>query len=111
MRSFESGALRWCSEQLRARLTDEGAWKGSAAMNKVPITKEEIELLIVGDLRSFPGCEGAKGVVVVPLPSLSKATWTVSCFNPGNSDCDICDRALQHIVPHFQRAYDLFSKH
>jgi hypothetical protein len=80
-------------------------------MNKVPITKEEIERLIVGDLRGFPGCEDAQGVIVVALNPLSKATWTVACFNPGNSDGDTCDRALQHIVPYFQRAYDLFTKH
>ena len=37
--------------------------------------------------------------------------WTVSCFNPGDSDGDVCDRALQQIVPQLQRAYDLFSRH
>jgi hypothetical protein len=80
-------------------------------MNKLPITKEEIERLIMGDLKGFPGCEDAQAVIVVALNPLSKATWTVSCFNPGRSDGDTCDRALQHIVSHFQRAYDLFTKH
>jgi hypothetical protein len=79
-------------------------------MDKLPVTKEEIERLIVGDLRGFPGCEDAKGVIVEALAPPG-ATWTVACFNPGNSDGDTCDRALQHIVPHFQRAYDLCSKH
>jgi hypothetical protein len=81
-------------------------------MNKLPVTKEQIERLIVGDLHGFPGCENAVGVVVVPLlVQGAPATWTVSCFNAGRSDGDACERALQQIVPHFQRAYDLFSRH
>src|SRR4051812_44235097 len=78
-------------------------------MSKLPITKEQIERLIVGDLKSFPGCAEALAVVVVPvLAHGATTTWTVSCFNAGRSDGDAYDRALQHIVPHFQRAYDLF---
>jgi hypothetical protein len=81
-------------------------------MNKLPVTKDEIERLIISDLQAFPGCEDALGVVVVPVClSGAASTWTVSCFNAGTSDGDVCDRALQHIVPHFQRAYDLFSRH
>ena len=81
-------------------------------MNKLPATKEQIEQLIVGDLHGFPGCEKALAVIVVPVLLHGAAvSWTVSCFNPGPSDGDACDRALQHIVPHFQRAYDLFSRH
>lgn len=81
-------------------------------MNKLPVTREQIEQLIVCDLQGFPGCEGALAVVVVPvLAHDATVSWTVSCFNAGRSDGDACDRALQHIVPHFQRAYDLFSKH
>jgi hypothetical protein len=81
-------------------------------MDKLPVTKEQIEQLIVHDLKAFPGCEDALGVVVVPVLVHGAATsWTVSCFNPGDSDGDVCDRALQQIVPQFQRAYDLFSRH
>ena len=81
-------------------------------MSKLPVTKDQIERLIVGDLKSFPGCENALGVVVVPVPVHSTTvSWTVSCFNAGSSDSEACDRALQQIVPHFQRAYDLFSRH
>ena len=81
-------------------------------MNKLPVTKDQIEQLIVCDLHGFPGCEHALGVVVVPvLMPGTTTTWTVSCFNAGRSDGEACGRALQHIVPHFQRAYDLFSRH
>jgi hypothetical protein len=81
-------------------------------MNKLPVTKEQIEQLIVGDLQGFPGCETALAVVVVPVAQWdATSNWTVACFNAGSSDGDACDRALQHIVPHFQRAYDLHSRH
>jgi hypothetical protein len=81
-------------------------------MNRLPMTKEEIERLIIADLQGFPGCERALAVVVVPVfDNGTAATWTVCRFDAGRSDGEACDRALQHIVPHFQRAYDLVSKH
>jgi hypothetical protein len=39
------------------------------------------------------------------------ATWTVSRFHRGQSNAYACDRALQRIVPHYQRLYDLAQKH
>ena len=57
----------------------------SSQMSKLPVNKDQIERLIVGDLKSFPGCEAALGVVVVPvLAHGATTTWTVSCFNGGN---------------------------
>ena len=51
-------------------------------------------------------------IVVVAIEDYtSAARWTVSCFHPGKADGEACDRALQHIVPRFQRAYDMVSKH
>jgi len=51
-------------------------------------------------------------VVVVALDAeISGATWTVSHFNRGESDTYACDRALQLIVPRYQRLYDLAQKH
>jgi hypothetical protein len=35
----------------------------------------------------------------------------VSGFNRGRSDIYACDRALQHIVPAYQRIYELAQKH
>jgi hypothetical protein len=37
--------------------------------------------------------------------------WTVCCFNRGLSDAYACDRALQRIVPQYQRIYELAQKH
>ena len=81
-------------------------------MEKTPKTKDEIQRLIVAELRTFTDCENALGIVVVPIADgADAATWTVSCFHRGRSDGYACDRALQRIVPHFQRVYDLVQKH
>ena len=75
-------------------------------MDKLPRTKEEIERLLIAELHAFPDCQEALQVVVVPIENYtSAATWTFARFNPGNSDGEVCDGALQLIVPLFQRAY------
>jgi hypothetical protein len=81
-------------------------------VNKSSKTKDEIQDMVAAELRRFAGCEEAWGVVVVGLDAeISGATWTVSCFNRGESNAYACDRALQVIVPHYQRLYDLKQKH
>jgi len=81
-------------------------------VNKLPRTKNEIQDMVIAELRRFSDCEEASGVVVVGLDDeISGATWTVSRFNRGESDAYACDRALQVIVPHYQRLYDLKQKH
>jgi len=85
---------------------------GSIDVEKLPRTKEEIERLIIAELQIFADCENARGVIVVPIVDhTAAATWTVSCFDPGKSDGEACDCALQHIVPRFQRIYDMIRKH
>ena len=81
-------------------------------MEKMPKTKDEIQRLIVAELRTFTDCENALGIVVIPIADgADAATWTVSCFHRGGSDGYACDRALQRIVPQFQQVYDLVQKH
>jgi hypothetical protein len=81
-------------------------------VNKCPRTKHEIQDMVTAELRRFAGCEEAWGVVVVGLDAeISGATWTVARFNRGESSAYACDRALQVIVPHYQRLYDLKQKH
>jgi len=90
-------------------------WRSSrkgGIVNKLPRTKNEIQDMVIAELRRFADCEEASGVVVVGLDDeISGATWTVSRFNRGESDAYACDRALQVIVPHYQRLYDLKQKH
>jgi hypothetical protein len=84
----------------------------SQIVDKCPKTKDEIQDMVIAELRRFAGCEEAWGVVVVGLDGeISGATWTVSRFNRGESNAYACDRALQVIVPHYQRLYDLKQKH
>jgi hypothetical protein len=81
-------------------------------VNKCPKSKVEIQELVTAELRRFAGCEEAWGVVVAALDDeISGATWTVCRFNRGESDARACDRALQVIVPQYQRLYDLRQKH
>ena len=83
-----------------------------ADVGKLPKTKEEIERLIIAELRTFAGCVMVVGIVVTPIVDYTEdATWTVSRFDSGKSDGYACDRALQRIVPHFQRVYDMVQKH
>jgi hypothetical protein len=84
----------------------------SAIVKKLPKTKDAIERLIIAELRTCADCENAWGIIVVPVVDDSAiATWTVSRFHRGRSDAYACDRALQRIVPHYQRLYDLAAVH
>ena len=81
-------------------------------MEKLPKTKEQIERMIISEMQTFAECENALEAVVIPIVDRSHtATWTVSRFNPGKSDREACDCALQLIVPRFQRAYDIVRMH
>jgi hypothetical protein len=89
-----------------------GPWMREPMVNKSPKTRKEIQDMVTAELRRFADCAEAAGVVVVGLDDeISGATWTVSRFNRGESDAHACDRALQAIVPHYQRLYDLKQKH
>jgi hypothetical protein len=80
------------------------------SLDKVPNTKNEIEMLIVAELRDCQDCETAWGVVVIAVED-DDANWTVSQFNRGESSAFACDQALLRIVPHYQRLYQLVQKH
>ena len=84
---------------------------GSLQLDKVPKTKNEIEMLIVAELRDCQDCETAWGVVVIAVEGDDDANWTVSQFNRGESSAYACDQALQRIVPHYQELYQLVQKH
>jgi hypothetical protein len=47
-------------------------------MEKLPKTKDEIQRLIVTELRTFDDCEHALGIVVSPIDDAAAATWTVA---------------------------------
>jgi hypothetical protein len=81
-------------------------------VEKLPKTKDAIQRLIIAELRTCADCENAWGITVVPVGNDSGiANWTVSRFHRGQSDAHACDRALQRIVPQYQRLYDLAAVH
>jgi hypothetical protein len=81
-------------------------------MDKQQMTKESIERLLIAELQTFPNCQQVLQIDVIPMEDRANpATWTVLRFKHGKSDGEDCDRALQRIVPLFQRAYDMVSKH
>ena len=84
---------------------------GSLQLDKIPKTKNEIETLIVAELRDCQDCETAWGVVVIAVEGDDDANWTVLQFNRGESSAYACDQALQRIVPHYQQLYQLVQKH
>jgi hypothetical protein len=81
-------------------------------MEKQPKTRQEIEHLLLAEMRTYSECEHAVAVVVVAISGHGDtATWTVVRFNPGKSNGEACDCALQLIVPRLQRVYDMVQKH
>jgi hypothetical protein len=78
-----------------------------------PKTKEELERLLLAEMQTFGNCGLAVSVIVVPFVGhhVDDVTWTVSCFNPGESSARDCEQALQVIVPRFQFVCDLVQKH
>jgi hypothetical protein len=84
----------------------------AGCVDKLPKTKDEIQALIVAELHSVEDCESAGGVVVVAVEGdETVANWTVARFHRGGACPYACDRALQRIVPHYQRLYQLAQKH
>jgi hypothetical protein len=81
-------------------------------MTRLLRTKEEIEQLLVAEVRTFATCENVSEVVVVRVTDPGEAaTWTVSCFKADPADGAACERALQEIVPRFQQLYDMSRLH
>ena len=81
-------------------------------VEKLPKTKERHPKVDYRRARTCADCEKAWGIIVVPVvDDFAIATWTVSRFHRGQSDAYACDRALQRIVPHYQRLYDLAEIH
>ena len=77
-------------------------------MAKALKSQQEIEALLLSELRQAEGCEGATAVLIYPLANeLGDATWSVASVNPDTSDADRCLSALAEIEARLQRLYDL----
>ena len=59
------------------------------------MSKREIERLLVAELHTFPDCDKALHIDVVPIEDCTNtATWTVSRFNHGKSCGEACERIV-----------------
>jgi hypothetical protein len=68
-------------------------------VEKIPKTEDEIQRLIIAELRTFAQCEKAWGIVVVPIVDhTGVATWTVCeafVTQTGEGVSIICQRRPQ----------------
>jgi hypothetical protein len=78
--------------------------------DKAPRTKAELEALVLAALRADARCGGAMHVTVVAYDDPRvPATWEVASFDPGASDRDECERALQGIIRRLKESFDITS--
>jgi hypothetical protein len=84
-----------------------------AALERAPKSRAEIEQLLLRELRTTEGCEGAKGIAVIGYDDVDEEgpNWTIAAFNAGSASGYMCERALMTIVARFQRFYELVQKH
>jgi hypothetical protein len=87
--------------------------KSRMPLERAPKSRSEIERLVLHELRTSDGCEGAQGISVMGCDSFSEDTpnWTVAAFNCGTADDFDCERALMAIVSRLQGFYELVQKH
>jgi hypothetical protein len=87
--------------------------KALVPIERSPKSRREIERLVLHELQTAEGCEGATGISIIGLEHLPAAipNWTVESFDPGASDGYDCERALINIVSRLQSFYELVQKH
>ncbi len=83
------------------------------ATERAPKSRAEIEALLLRELHTTEGCEGAKGIAIVGYDDMDEEgpNWTISAFNSGSASGYVCERALMAIVKRFQKFYELVQKH
>jgi len=82
-------------------------------VQRAPKSRSEIERLVLAELKSEQGCEGATGIIIAGWDAIDRdgPNWSVAAFNAGTA-CDYdCERALLSIVSRLQGFYELVQKH
>jgi hypothetical protein len=86
-------------------------WAANLSAARAPKTRDEIEVLLLAELRSHD-CEAAIAVwVVADDDPRTGANWTVSFYDAGTADRVSCGLVMDDIVPRFQSFYELVQKH
>jgi hypothetical protein len=60
----------------------------------ITMTRRDLERRLLAELRKAPDCEAATNVTVHPLED---GGWSISNFNAGTSDRDVCTDTLGEI--------------
>jgi hypothetical protein len=88
--------------------------KSRMLAERTPKSRREIERLVLRELQTAEGCEGAVGISIVGWDSPPEAeapNWTVEAFDCGTADGFDCERELVGIVSRLQGFYELVQKH
>jgi hypothetical protein len=77
-------------------------------MDKSLRTREQLEALVLADLRAVPGCEAVSHVTVVAYDNYRvPTTWEVASFSAGQSNPEDCERVLADIIKRLQERFDV----
>jgi len=79
-------------------------------MDKKNAPAEEIEALVLSELRKRRHCEGAVRVIIGPYPEIhpiTRAHWAPTNINPGTSGVEVCQRELWDVCERLGREYEL----
>ena len=76
-------------------------------MRKSVLRPQELNALLLAELRRAPGCEGVAwvGVYVLRRPVRGK-NWLAAFFHPGTADRQACAREMPAIEARLQAQYD-----
>ena len=82
-------------------------------VERAPKSRVEIERIVLHELRSADGCEGAAGISIVGWENVpdERPNWTVLAYDSGTADDHECELALMTIVSRLQSFYELVQKH
>jgi len=77
-------------------------------MRKPVRTPQELNALLLAELRRVPGCEGAAWVGVYTLRKhIRGRNWLAAFFSPGTADKLACARAMPEIEARLQAQFDV----
>ena len=76
---------------------------------KIGVTHDQLESLIVNDVRRRAHCDGFKAISFYRTAEIAGTNWVPASVNYGKAGSVVCDAALREIIPRMQREYDLIG--
>lgn len=77
-------------------------------MRKSALTPQELNAILLAELRRVPGCEGAAWVGVYTLrKQIRGRNWLAAFFSAGTADKQACARAMPEIEARLQAQFDV----